>query len=122
MLRVISSLLLILSAPVLADGINSFAQAKAAGVKVNADVPGDFYCGCKIRGREKKGWSIWPPAVIRCAKMKTAPAVLNGSMLSRPGNSAISVSAGRMAGGKLRQRPYLSQDGKRYAQPATRRG
>ena len=27
-------------------GIHSFSQAKAAGVKVNADVPGDFYCGC----------------------------------------------------------------------------
>ncbi len=36
------------SGQVLADGINSFSQAKAAGVKVNADVPGDFYCGCKI--------------------------------------------------------------------------
>ena len=39
----------------LADGINSFSQAKAAGVKVNADVPGDFYCGCKINWQGKKG-------------------------------------------------------------------
>lgn len=30
-------------------------QAKAAGVKVNADVPGDFYCGCKIDWQGKKG-------------------------------------------------------------------
>ncbi|HHL3985689.1 TPA: endonuclease [Klebsiella pneumoniae] len=36
------------SGPLAAAGINSFSQAKAAGVKVNADVPGDFYCGCKI--------------------------------------------------------------------------
>ncbi|HAP82917.1 MAG TPA: deoxyribonuclease I, partial [Enterobacteriaceae bacterium] len=28
-------------------GIHNFSQAKAASVKVNADVPGDFYCGCK---------------------------------------------------------------------------
>lgn len=39
----------------LADGINSFSQAKNAGVKVNADVPGDFYCGCKINWQGKKG-------------------------------------------------------------------
>ena len=36
------------SGPLAAAGINSFSQAKAAGVKVNADIPGDFYCGCKI--------------------------------------------------------------------------
>ena len=44
-----------LSGHALADGINSFSQAKAAGVKVNADVPGDFYCGCKINWQGKKG-------------------------------------------------------------------
>ena len=43
------------SGPVLAEGINSFSQAKAAGVKVNADAPGDFYCGCKINWQGKKG-------------------------------------------------------------------
>ena len=43
------------SGHVLADGIKSFSQAKAAGVKVNADVPGDFYCGCKINWEGKKG-------------------------------------------------------------------
>lgn len=42
-------------APLAAEGINSFSQAKAAGVKVNADVPGDFYCGCKINWQGKKG-------------------------------------------------------------------
>ena len=45
----------VLSGPVLAEGINNFSQAKAAGVKVNADVPGDFYCGCKINWQGKKG-------------------------------------------------------------------
>ena len=39
----------------LADGINSYSQTKTAGVKVNADVPGDFYCGCKINWQGKKG-------------------------------------------------------------------
>jgi deoxyribonuclease-1 len=43
------------SGPVFAEGINSFSQAKAAGVKVNADAPGDFYCGCKINWQGKKG-------------------------------------------------------------------
>lgn len=42
-------------APLAAEGINSFSQAKAAGVKVNADVPGDFYCGYKINWQGKKG-------------------------------------------------------------------
>lgn len=38
-----------------AAGISSFAQAKTAGVSVNADVPGDFYCGCPIVWQGKKG-------------------------------------------------------------------
>lgn len=33
------------SGPALAEGINSFSQAKAAAVKVHADAPGTFYCG-----------------------------------------------------------------------------
>lgn len=66
------------SGPLAAAGINSF-QAKAAGVKVNADVPGDFYCGCKIDWQGKKALSIWNPAAIKCVKMRTAPAGLNGS-------------------------------------------
>ncbi|MGL4725343.1 MAG: deoxyribonuclease I [Scandinavium sp.] len=44
-----------LSGHALADGITSFSQAKAAGVKVNANAPGDFYCGCKINWQGKKG-------------------------------------------------------------------
>ena len=48
-------LAMMLSGQVLATGINSFSQAKTAGVKVNADVPGDFYCGCKINWQGKKG-------------------------------------------------------------------
>ncbi|AJZ91151.1 deoxyribonuclease I [Cedecea neteri] len=43
------------SLPAFSNGINSFAQAKTAGVKVNADAPGDFYCGCKISWQGKKG-------------------------------------------------------------------
>jgi deoxyribonuclease I len=39
----------------MAEGIHSFSQAKTAGVKVNADAPGDFYCGCKIDWQGKKG-------------------------------------------------------------------
>ena len=58
----------------LADGINSFSQAKAAGVKVNADAPGDFYCGCKINWQGKKASWIWPPVAIRFARTKTVPA------------------------------------------------
>ena len=44
-----------LSGQALAEGINNFSQAKTAGVKVNNDVPGDFYCGCKINWQGKKG-------------------------------------------------------------------
>ncbi|ELO82111.1 DNA-specific endonuclease I [Salmonella enterica subsp. enterica serovar Enteritidis str. SARB17] len=43
------------SGQALADGINNFSQAKAASVKVNADAPGSFYCGCQIRWQGKKG-------------------------------------------------------------------
>ncbi len=43
------------SGPALAEGINSFSQAKAAAVKVHADAPGTFYCGCKINWQGKKG-------------------------------------------------------------------
>lgn len=62
------------SGPALAEGINSFSQAKAAAVKVHADAPGTFYCGCKINWRAKKALLICNRAAIRCAKMKTAPA------------------------------------------------
>ncbi len=61
------------SGPALAEGINSFSQAKAAAVKVHADAPGTFYCGCKINGRAKKR-VICNRAAIRCEKMKTVPA------------------------------------------------
>lgn len=42
------------SGPLAAAGINSFSQAKAAGVKVNADVPGDFIAAVKSTGRGKR--------------------------------------------------------------------
>ncbi|MFP1723402.1 deoxyribonuclease I [Lonsdalea quercina] len=35
--------------------IHSFTQAKAAAVKINRDVPGSFYCGCRIIWQGKKG-------------------------------------------------------------------
>lgn len=35
--------------------ITSFSKAKTAGVQVNADAPGDFYCGCPIQWQGKKG-------------------------------------------------------------------
>lgn len=34
---------------------NSFSQAKAYAVEINADAPGSFYCGCKISWTGKKG-------------------------------------------------------------------
>ena len=49
------------SGPALAEGINSFSQAKAAAVKVHA-------------GRAKKALLICNRAAIRCEKMKTVPA------------------------------------------------
>lgn len=38
-----------------AQKITHFASAKAASVKVNHDVTGDFYCHCPIRWQGKKG-------------------------------------------------------------------
>lgn len=59
MLRKILSLLCgsaaLLPALALAQGINSFTQAKAAAVKIHQDVPGSFYCGCRITWQGKKG-------------------------------------------------------------------
>lgn len=34
---------------------NSFGQAKEYAAQINADAPGSFYCGCKIRWMGKKG-------------------------------------------------------------------
>lgn len=88
------------SGQALADGINNFSQAKAASVKVNADAPGSFYCGCQIRWQGKKGVVDLSPVAIRCVKTRIAPDALSGSTLSPPGNSVISASAGRTAGEK----------------------
>ena len=63
------------SGPALAEGINSFSQAKAAAVKVHADAPGTFYCGCKINWQGKKG----------VVDLQSFP----------PGSSVTSASAGR---------------------------
>lgn len=93
-------LAMMLSGQVLATGINSFSQAKTAGVKVNADVPGDFYCGCKINWQGKKGVVDLASCGYKVRKMKTAPAALNGNTSCPPGSSATSVSVGRTAGEK----------------------
>ncbi len=80
-----------------ADGINNFSQAKAASVKVNADAPGSFYCGCQIRwqGKRRRRPS---PAAIRCVKTRIAPDALSGSTLSPPAiRSSAPVLAGRRA-------------------------
>ncbi len=61
------------SGPALAEGINSFSQAKAAAVKVHADAPGSI-ADVKLTGRAKKALLICNRAAIRCAKIKTAPA------------------------------------------------
>lgn len=103
-----------LSGHATADGINSFSQAKAAGVKVNADVPGDFYCGCKINWQGKRVVDL-ESCGYKVRKTKTAPAVLNGNMSFRHGSLATSASAGRMADVKLRQRSGIPPDGKRHA-------
>ena len=81
-----------LSARAQSTGIHSFSQAKAAGVKVNADVPGDFYCGCKIRWQGKKG-------VIDL--QSCGYKVRSGSTLCPRGSLAISASAGRKVGAKI---------------------
>lgn len=62
------------SGPALAEGINSFSQAKAAAVKVHADAPVRFIADVKLTGRAKKALLICNRAAIRCAKMKTEPA------------------------------------------------
>ena len=51
----IAFIALVSSFSAFAHTINNFSQAKAAGVKVNAQAPGDFYCGCKITWEGKKG-------------------------------------------------------------------
>ncbi len=60
--------------PALAEGINSFSQAKAAAVKVHADAPGTFYCGCKINWQGKKGVVDLQSCGYQVRKMKTEPA------------------------------------------------
>lgn len=62
------------SGPTLAEGINSFSQAKAAAVKSTLTRRVRFTADVKLTGRAKKALSICNRAAIRCAKMKTAPA------------------------------------------------
>lgn len=38
-----------------ASALTSFAQAKAASIRIHADAPGSFYCNCKIDWQGKKG-------------------------------------------------------------------
>lgn len=58
------------SGPALAEGINSFSQAKAAGVKVNADAPEISTAVVKLTGKAKKGSWTSNPAAIKCEKRK----------------------------------------------------
>lgn len=81
----------------LAEGIHSFSQAKAAGVKVNADVPGDFYCGCKINWQGKKGVVDLQSCGYKVRKNENRASRIEWEHVVRPGSSATSVSAGRMA-------------------------
>lgn len=62
------------SGPALAEGINSFSQAKAAAVKSTLTRPVRFIVDVKLTGRAKKALLICNRAAIRCAKMKTEPA------------------------------------------------
>ena len=66
------------SGPLAAAEITSFSQAKAAGVKVNADVPGDFYCGCKIDWQGKKGVIDLESCGYKVRKVRPSAPVLAG--------------------------------------------
>ena len=89
-----------LSGQALAEGINSFSQAKSAGVKVNSDVPGDFYCGCKINWQGKKGVIDLESCGYKVRKNENRASRVECSTSCLRGSSAISASAGRMAVGR----------------------
>lgn len=40
------------------NNIHNFYQAKIIAIKIHKNVPGSFYCGCKITWKEKKGIPI----------------------------------------------------------------
>lgn len=88
------------SGQALADGINNFSQAKAASVKVNADAPGSFYCGCQIRWQGKKGVVDLESCGYKVRKNENRARRIEWEHVVPPGNSVISASAGRTAGEK----------------------
>ena len=84
------------SGPALAEGINSFSQAKAAAVKVHADAPGTFYCGCKINWQGKKGVVDLQSCGYQVRKNENRASRVEWEHTSfPPGNSVTSASAGR---------------------------
>lgn len=103
------------SGPALAEGINSFSQAKAAAVKVHADAPGTFYCGCKINWQGKKGVVDLQSCGYQVRKNENRASRVEWNTSFPPGSSVTSASAGRTVDVKTALRFGLSQDGKRYA-------
>lgn len=83
------------SGPALAEGINSFSQAKAAAVKVHADAPGTFYCGCKINWQGKKGVVDLQSCGYQVRKNENRASRVEWEHVVLPGNSVTSASAGR---------------------------
>lgn len=83
------------SGPALAEGINSFSQAKAAAVKVHADAPGTFYCGCKINWQGKKGVVDLQSCGYQVRKNENRASRVEWEHVVPPGNSVTSASAGR---------------------------
>lgn len=83
------------SGPALAEGINSFSQAKAAAVKVHADAPGTFYCGCKINWQGKKGVVDLQSCGYQVRKNENRASRVEWEHVVPPGSSVTSASAGR---------------------------
>lgn len=89
------------SGPALAEGINSFSQAKAAAVKVHADAPGTFYCGCKINWQGKKGVVDLQSCGYQVRKNENRASRVEWNTSFLPGNSVTSASAGRTVDVKI---------------------
>lgn len=83
------------SGPALAEGINSFSQAKAAAVKVHADAPGTFYCGCKINWQGKKGVVDLQSCGYQVRKNENRASRVEWEHVVPHGSSVTSASAGR---------------------------
>lgn len=101
MYRYLSVAAVILSAAfsgqVLAEGINSFSCAKNAAVKVYADAPGTFYCGCKINWQGKKGVVDLESCGYQVRKNENRASRVEWNTWFPHGSSATSVNAGKTA-------------------------